>query len=742
MTQHPRIFRLLSLLGLVAWGALCATPARAARWDTYNNANALNSVKAVQGGTWCASDLGLHRYDPATNRFTRYAKATSQLASNAIAEVETDDLGNTWFGTRDKGVSVLSEAGTWRTLTTFDGLPSNAVNCLEPSAQGMWVGTTGGLALFDGLSLAAVWPDGVNPSPFISNKINGIAITADSTYIATDNGVYVTRSNEGVTWLRRVGGLVTTNVRSIVTYSGEVWCATANEVYRGGGSGTWTLAETGLGGLSAPVLSSMASGLFAGSSGGIYRWDGASTWQPLAGDYPSNAWVDEDPTGGLYAGSGAGLWRWTGSDWELRTAPGPGGNWIQGMQLKGRTLYVATRDRGVARFDGTSWRTFTPSPGATPDTTLLSGSFVFGLLADNDGTIWAGQWSRGITRIDDRFDPPATRQYYDASEPSFDNRNTFLWSSAVAPDGARWFGLDTPVLGTITPLGLNRVALNESRSNYSPQTGQAMSGPQIRSITFAPGGAFELWVGYARAGVDVFTDPTLNTRLDHFDVGTILVPGLLNEDVWAVEMNGDSVWIGTSDGLSRYSRATRQRIENIGTQAPSSQGAIHPLSIDAEGGVWWATSGGLFHRRPDRSVEIFTAENSPLLSNDVHSVYADRVTGDIWIGGVLGVNRYNALAPPAGGGGSTVGTTFGVYPNPAMLSSAGTFLHAAGVTGPFKGKVYDVHGRVVRHLIGNVTTGVLWDAKDDLGARVRPGIFFFEIEAGGVTRKSRVVLLR
>jgi len=87
MTQPHVLFRALGLAGLLAAGALLAVPASAERWDTYNNANALNSVKAVQGGTWCASDLGLHRFDPATGRFTRYSKATAQLASNAIAEV-------------------------------------------------------------------------------------------------------------------------------------------------------------------------------------------------------------------------------------------------------------------------------------------------------------------------------------------------------------------------------------------------------------------------------------------------------------------------------------------------------------------------------------------------------------------------------------------------------------------------------------------------------------------------------
>ncbi len=737
MTQRPTVPRALES-GLFALLVLFATPASAARWDTYNNANSLNSVKAVAGATWCASDLGLHRYDALTGAFTRYSKAPTQLASNAIAEVDVDAAGNTWFGTRDKGVSVLTALGEWRALTAFDGLPSEAVTCLEPSPVGMWVGTTGGLALFDGFTLSAVWPDGVNPSPFVSNVINAIAIVGDSAYIATSDGVYVTRSSEGVTWQRRVSGLLSTNVRAIAGFAGEVWCASANDVYRGGQTGTWSQAGTGLAASPVRTLSATESALFAGASSGVFRWDGASTWQTFGAGYPASAWVDEDPSGNFWAGSSEGLWRWTGSGWQQRVAPGPGGNWVQGMQLRGSTLYISTRDRGVSRFDGTSWRTFSPQAGATQDTTLIA-SDAFGLLVDNDGTIWTGLWGAGLTRINDSTDPPVTTQYYDPLEPTYDARDTFLWSSAVAPDGARWFGLDTPALGTITPLGLNRLALNEARSNYNPQNGQAMSGPQIRAITFAPGAAFEMWVAYARLGVDVFTDPTLNTRAAHFSMGA---GGLLNDDTWAIEMNGDSVWIATSDGLSRYSRATRTRVENVGTQAPSSQGAIHPLSIDAQGGVWWATAGGLFHRRPDRSVEIFTADNSPLLSDDVHAVYADRVTGDIWIGSVLGVNRYNPSAASGGGGVVSSGSSFGVFPNPAFLSAAGTVIRASDVAGPFKGKVYNLNGRVVKRLLGNASTGALWDGTDENGQRVRPGVYFFQIQAGGVTRKSRVLLLR
>jgi ligand-binding sensor domain-containing protein len=136
------------LLMAVVLVALSAAPAFAARWDTYNNANRLNSVRALSGVVWTASDLGLHRYDPATGKFTRVSKAVGELAWNSIDEVETDATG-TWFGTTGRGASVLLPNGTWRTLSSFDGLPSDSVTALEPSGLGMWVGTRKGLALFE-----------------------------------------------------------------------------------------------------------------------------------------------------------------------------------------------------------------------------------------------------------------------------------------------------------------------------------------------------------------------------------------------------------------------------------------------------------------------------------------------------------------------------------------------------------------------------------------------------------------
>jgi len=158
--------------------------------------------------------------------------------------------------------------------------------------------------------------------------------------------------------------------------------------------------------------------------------------------------------------------------------------------------------------------------------------------------------------------------------------------------------------------------------------------------------------------------------------------------------------------------------------------------------VWWATSSGLFHRSPDRSIEVFTVDNSPLLTNDVHSVIVDKATGDVWIGTVLGINRYNPSAATTDAPPVSDGASFTVYPNPVFQSVAGVGIRAADLAGPFKGKVYDIHGRVVRELLGNATTGVLWDGLNEFGTRVPPGVYFLQVKAGDVMRKSRVFLFR
>lgn len=735
----PRVLAVLAAAAAVV--VFSAAPAEAARWDTYNNANRLNSVNATGGDVWTASDLGLHRYDPASGAFTRYAKNAGQLAANAVTEVEVDAAGNTWMATRGQGVSVLTPTGAWRTLTIFDGLPSNTVLALELSSVGMWVGTEAGVSLFDGLELIASWPDGVNPSPFLDNEVLAIAHVADSTWIGTPNGAYVTKTSEGVTWLRRVGGLTDLNVRSLAAFGTEVWAVAGSDVVRGGGSGAWTLAEEGLPATPAYTLAARGDSLLLGTGAGVYlRTVAQPTWQLVGLGIPERAWVDFGDDGSIWAGNVEGLWRWTGVDWTRPNIPGPGGNLVVNIALEGSRPWISTRDRGIARFDGTSWRTYSPQVGASVDTALYSPDDVFMIFVAADGTKWVGDWGSSISRLDDTGVLPAFTHYYTVDQGAFDIHNTFGWSSAQDPFGNVWIGLDTSHAGLPPPpFGLHRITPSGQRATFNPQNGAAMSNSQVRAIAFAPGASFRMWVGYAgigsNSGIDIFTDPTLATR-----AGRISVTDAASNDIWALEVFGDSLWVGHSSGLTRYSIADGLRKETIGTQAPSPNGAVQPLAIDATGGVWWATQAGLYHRRTDRTVEVFTSANSPLLSDDIRAVAVDPVTGDVWIGTDSGVNRYD---PDGSTGPPTTGlSTFTTYPNPAYLSAAGVRLFGAGIDGPFTGRVIDVRGRTIRTLRGNASNGGLWDANDSEGRRVAPGLYFIAVTQGGTTRTGRVLLVR
>ena len=66
----------------------------------------------------------------------------------------------------------------------------------------------------------------------------------------------------------------------------------------------------------------------------------------------------------------------------------------------------------------------------------------------------------------------------------------------------------------------------------------------------------------------------------------------------------------------------------------------------------------------------------------------------------------------------------------------------AGVAGSFEGNVFDIRGRMIRSLRGNATNSGLWDAKDEEGRQVAPGLYFIRVTQSGVTRTGRVVLVR
>ena len=126
--------------------------------------------------------------------------------------------------------------------------------------------------------------------------------------------------------------------------------------------------------------------------GNIYRIH-ADTWTQFHIDDVFN-WVGSvavTPDGTVWAGlTQGGYYRLNGSNWE---ATGPAGSFKSQSTLavdKDGAIWAEV-EGGVARFDGVTWKTYTPADG-------LVNSQVQSITAADDGTVWIGT-SGGISRF-------------------------------------------------------------------------------------------------------------------------------------------------------------------------------------------------------------------------------------------------------------------------------------------------------------------------------------------------------
>lgn len=739
-TAFPSRLRALLASALAASWLFSAGPVAAAAWEVHTNANHLTSVAAIGPYVWAPSAFGLHRFDPQTGTFVRYFREPAGLVSNSITAVRRDTSGVLWIGTQDHGVSLLDQSGRWSSVTTLDGLPSDAVTALEPYRDGMWIGTDRGLALFVGTTIEAIYPDGVNPSPFRSDAIRDVETFGGRTWVATADGVHST--TDGVAWDTTIAGLANRDVRSLAFDGTRLWAVAADRsVYSGGESGTWVETESGLPGTNAARVRATGGALYVTTTTGVYRWDPlGATWNALGG--PNAVDIEAAANGTLWAGGVDGLWSFDGSAWRQFLSEGPAGNWVHGMALQGGTVYMATRDGGVARHDDTrGWRNFVG--GGNPDTSLLEGTFVFSALVDRDGSKWFGDWSNSIARLDDSSEPPHFQNFFRDSV-----QFTFAWSSAHDPQGPIWFGLDTGCRGCgpgTEPQGLIRINPNLTVVNYLP-TNSGMTNSQVRAIAFAPDGT--MWVGYADGGVDLFANGVLASTLRHLGVAD----GLRQENVWGIVFDGSEALVLTDGGVTRFT--TNGALVQVAaggflTPSISANGAVNPIALDAQGGVWVATKSGLLHRPPGGLSEVFNVSNSPLVSNDVHSVVVDRTSGDVWIGTGEGVNRLrpSELGGPTGATSSRIDFT----PNPIRMSVAGLRFVARSADGSLlvrtRIEVLDLGGRVLARLRSDGNGEVFWRAETTSGRALAAGVYFLRaVSVGGdgaeqTLAKGRLVLV-
>jgi ligand-binding sensor domain-containing protein len=695
----------------------------------YVNSNDVQGVVSWNGVLAMATLGGLVTIDPSSGVVSKILRSPSGgLPSNHVLAAATSPSGLLWAGTAESGIARLRPDGTFRrTLSSFDGLPSDRVQAILTQGDTLWVGTNGGVALFTEdlgtgqIGLERSFTNATTSGALVGDDVRAFAQAGDTLWAATTAGLSSFASGA---WQNRAAALVSP-ATSLVFYADTLWAATALGPYRYV-SGLFQPANAGHA-FASRVLGVSAQILYSGSASfGVYRYRPATGWASVSAGLPGQrvASLAPGPDGALWAGTSAGAARFTPAtdSWEPHLSDGPLVNGTQRAVADSRGVWFTTGNdfppgtgRGaVLHFDGASWSAFTSA--------TTGGAFqqadAFALLSARDSRLWVGHCCANVSprpRVD-RLDP--STNLWDT--PAAYN----IWAIDQAPSG-RVYAAGVELENGVYVFDAASGALLDSLTPLN----SGITSNNLRAVRFDAAG--KGWFGSAFNGIDVWDGGGTLAHGDDVWVHHDVAPG--NQVTSIVVLGPQTAWIGTNSGAGRLENGVFTRVY-IAPALPGGQ--VNDLALDSSGSLWMATSAGL--ARADASgagsVEVFTTADG-LVDDDVRALAWDPDRGVLWVGTANGISRVVA----ATGDPAITAATY-VYPNPSR--AAGT-LKLGGIQNTLEGEIRDLAGNVVHRFTCDPAQNEIWDLRRDDGAPAASGVYLVVLrDKSGGSKTLRAAVVR
>ena len=536
---------------------------------------------------------------------------------------------------------------TVRVWSKQQGLPDDSVTAVLQTRDGyLWVGTSGGLARFDGIRFVPIFP----VAQKTNEPIRVTALCEDAAgrlWIGTQGAGLFSLANDHLTPYLADRKLLDETINSIAEDSaGNLWLGTPSGLNRL--EKERLLRFTVKDGLPGDFVSNVhvarSGTVWITTRGGMGQFKhGQIVPFPFQTDSPGR----NPESLGVYEDRSGNLWAF-GDTYLVNLTEGKhlnhfgGGDNLSSLRIwslcEGRQgeLWIGTSGKGLYCFTGDR---FLPvilrNGGLTSD--------VRALCEDREGNLWLGTYGGGLVRLQ-----PRNVRVLDASV-GLPNRPTVCLG--LNPQAQVWIGFDRGGLYVGSAKRFDRLA------------GEAAADLQnlVSSIAMAADGS--VWVGTPGAGVYCVA----NQRTVHYGTAN----GLSDDMVLSVAIDDEAaVWAGTfSGGLNRIAAGV---VTHFGTSSglpaqpitailPAPHGvlwlgygdggvvrgdagkfksiiepavfggkAIRALHEDASGRIWIGTAGG--HLACVVTGRYFTWDlNLGLAEDTIQGILSDN-DGDLWLG--------------------------------------------------------------------------------------------------------------
>jgi ligand-binding sensor domain-containing protein len=734
-------------------------------WRTFASISSASSVVvSTSGEIWVATSGGLYRFNPITNQTETFTNLDG-LADIRLTALEYDRRNNAlWIGTEDGIITALTLSRTQFTnsfaIANVTQFPQKRVRGFALSGDSLLVATDFGVLLYTPsrrevresyLTLGA-FPTGTSVRSILFDDTLIVAGTPLGIALAS-------RRTQNLLAPSSWQSLAVSNVNALASFRGKIYVGTSTSLlaYSIVSQSFETITTD-----SVIALRTANSRLYALTKSRLLQLSTSGEISTFAFNFSDATDIDVASDGTVFiADARQSLLILRNQSVSAISLNTPLANRFEyfGVDSRGR-LWVSSTigDRGaegIYRLDLTT-NTWTNFPSLSPSG--LNGSLrQFNAFAEQNGSYFLSGWGNGLLefvgedslRGYSRFNVPAL------SGPA--NAPNFVVITDLASDskGVLWMANYLSANGALTAKLPDGSFRNFATQNTS-QTGLNGFPPGVFAFRLTIDNFGRKWVASRSSrldegtGVMIFDDNgTLDNLNDDQYIRLTTQPNqgnLPNLKINSIKTDLDgAIWFATDEGAAYYFDAS---LVQSGSAIPSvtrifdlQDEVLTSLAIDALNRKWFGSTNGVWLLSPDGSSVIahYTTANSPLLSNRILAIEADKQSGRIFIGTERGLSVIQtvAVAPVA------KMTSLTVFPNPVRLPEH-TAIQIQGLSRNASVKIITPAGRLVRNLKGDGGAVVFWDGKDNQGELVASGIYIAVgiSESGKESALGKIAVIR
>ncbi len=734
-------FLIVSLAASVSVSLLPAQPAHIGTWHVFTDMKQVTGIAASGATIWASTNGGIFSYDTLSGSISRFTTAEG-LASLDLRAVAIDAGNAVWTGAGDGSVNVYD--GGWRTIA--DIRESNRVN----------------------------------------KAIHSFVSAGDTMLIVTDFGVSVFRRTrwEFADTYTNFGFSGQPTIQVVLKHGGRIWVGTSAGIAYAfesapdlAGPAPWTVSSSFPGSASVTALAALHDTVCVGTPAGVFVFNGsgfvpvpslagrsvvamqgdgsrlyvvsatgggfavesiesvpAAPVPVASGSGTSAAAMTLGPDGSIWVGTrNQGIARWIGGAWSFLSPNGPNSNqFISLVTDPSGILWAASGTdgggKGFYRYDpalpdGSRWKSFTRTSNPQMET-----DDYYKVRIGPEGSIWVCAWGNGVLRMDG---DTISRKYDTRSTPSLpstvpqDLNYPVVGGVSPGRDGTTWLTVRTAVDG-------NALLQLTSDSTIVPYRNQYNSTDRLFQDVLVDQYGTK-WIANAEPNQKSSVFPGL-----YYFNEALTVPGTTNTGGWGLLSQSDGlesnivlclaqdldgqVWAGLDLGVVIITDPLYPKSRRT-TSYPVREQSVQTIAVDAINNKWLGTKEGVFELNSDGSqllahYDVLTTSGR-LVDNDVRAIAIDQRRGIVYFGTEKGLSSLEIA--PVQTRTSMDQLTFA--PNPFLVPN-GDEVVIEGLTANSTIKVLSVSGSVVAEFPAQGGGRAFWDGKGNDGAYVSSGMYF------------------